>query len=406
MTQFDYDVAIVGSGAAGALAAYELTRLTGLRVLMLEKMKRLHDSREVANGFMGGSSRSDVKLFLQPGFGGIITNPYIVPELLDVLEQFGRHRVKLSKAALQPRQVEDLQQHGVQVDEPQTAVLNSEVFTSLEKALYQHLLKRLEFKSNCSLNQLEKIRGGFRLITAVGDFTVRHCLLSLGRGGAHWLTTSGVGSMLDLENDQYDLGVRLEFPRSMLRDFTDRSTNFRLRFGDYRTTAISDGGTVELENVYEVKTSNGRTMIGKQTGYSSFGLLKTMRQENALGKVLNLVQIVNILADDLLIKEPVGKFFTSESQLCNLPEFVELRDGVKKILEVWPALKSRCSLYAPEARLNSLKVKVSQHFESSIRNLYVCGDMSGQTKSFVQAACSGMLAARHVAAKEGVVVGY
>src|SRR4051812_35040465 len=102
-TQFD--VVIVGSGPAGSLAALELARFSGLKVAVLEKTKRLHDTREVANGFMGGSSRSDVRLFLTPGFGGEIRNQHLFPDVLEVLERFGKKRVRRSSVRLAPELV-------------------------------------------------------------------------------------------------------------------------------------------------------------------------------------------------------------------------------------------------------------------------------------------------------------
>jgi len=37
--------------------------------------------------------------------------------------------------------------------------------------------------------------------------------------------------------------------------------------------------------------------------------------------------------------------------------------------------------------------------ETAMNGLYIVGDMSGHTKSFVQAACSGINAARHIQGK-------
>lgn len=50
-----YDVAIIGSGPSGIFAALELVQNSGLSVLLIEKVKRIHDTRNVSNGWFGVS---------------------------------------------------------------------------------------------------------------------------------------------------------------------------------------------------------------------------------------------------------------------------------------------------------------------------------------------------------------
>lgn len=389
---------MVGSGPAGILAALEVASQTNLRVLMLERIKRLHDSREVANGFMGGSSRSDVKLFLTGGFGGEITNSYVIEDVMEVLERWGKRRIRRSKNRLTQRQVEAIQGRGVEVDEPEVAQLGSEHMAAIEKAMHGWLLKNVDFRSNCGVQTIDVEDGRFRLETSAGTFGTRYCILAMGRGGTGWLAGQKLG--VDLEATSYDLGVRLEFPQALLKELTDKSTNFRLRFGDFRTTAISCGGTVELENVYGIQTSNGRTISGRAGPNSNFGLLKKIASKNPLQEMSRVVQIVNVLADGQLFRESPSRLLSDSSQLSYLPEFVQMKEGLQKIFEVWPQLRSRASMYAPEARLNGARVKTSQHGQTSIPGLYVCGDMSGQTKSFMQACGSGLLAGRNIVCAE------
>lgn len=380
------------------MAAYEIARQTNLRVLMIERIKRLHDSREVANGFMGGSSRSDVKLFLTPGFGGEIQNHYCIADVLEVLEGFGRRRIKVSKKRLTDKQLEWLKSFEVEVDEPEVAEVGSEHLGAIEKALHSWLLKHVDFRSNCGLLDLVKEESRFRAKTTVGEFTARYCVLAMGRGGTRWIADKKMGAQV--EQTGYDLGVRIEVPQVIMSDLTGRNPNFRLRWGDFRTTTISEFGTVELENVYGVQTSNGRTMAGRETSSSNFGLLRAAKSKAPLQEMTRAAQIVNVLADNQLFKESPSKLLNGTSQLNYLPEFVAMKEGLEKIFEIWPAMRGRASLYAPEARLNAGRVKTTAHMETSVQGLYCCGDMGGQTKSFMQAACSGLLAGRHIVCQE------
>lgn len=397
MTAEIYDVAVVGCGAAGLFAAMELATQSGLSVLLLEQVKRLHDTRNVSNGWMGGSAKSDVRMFIDPGFGGEITDLSIIEYFLAHIQSLTSYSFKLQKGNLSQKLMRRIQDCGMEVDEPTTITIPSDKLIGIEMECRGVLNKVAQVKTNCQVNHINKKGRVFELDTGKGLFKARKCVLAMGRGGAHWLRNiSGDFKSLNYQNNRYDLGVRLEFPHQAIKEFVSKSPSFRLRWDDYRTSAVSSRGTVEMENVFDVKTSNSRSMNGKHTLYSSFAILKTFQEEDALNKVLNLVQIANILADGQLLKEPVGRILNGKSILTPLKEFDQLKEGISRILELFPNLSKRCSLYAPEARLNTIRFDLSKHMESDIKGLYIVGDMSGQTKSFVQSACSGILAAKHI----------
>lgn len=391
-----FDVAIVGSGPAGLWAALELIE-AGASVLIIEAVKRLHDTRNVSNGFMGGSAKSDVRLFLDHGFGGEIKEPQAFKSFLAHLRTHTSFSLKVRNDSLAPKQLQYFTQMGVIVDQPSTIVISSDKMAQIEKSIQKSIEEGAVFKSNCFLSDIKKLRGKFALVTSVGDFSAKKCILALGRGGAHWIR--GAAKQLDLQyNDlQFDLGVRLEFPHQLIKTYTDKNSNFRLRWDNYRTTIPSVRGTVEMENVFDFKTSNGRSISGKSTHLSSIGLLKTFNAVDAFQKSSQLIQIANVLGDEQLLKEPINKILSKESILSPIKEYDSLRDGISKIVNLFPGLSNRCYLYIPEARLNTLKFDLSKNMETNIKGLYVAGDMSGRTNSFVQSACSGLIAAKHIA---------
>lgn len=391
-----YDVCIVGAGSSGLFAAIELATQSNLSVLLIEQVKRLHDTRNVSNGWMGGSAKSDVKLFIEPGFGGEIDDLEIIGQFLSYLQSYTGHNLRIQKPALNKEQVNWLTTKGVEIDEPATIVVSADKLANIELLCRDTLRETITIKTKCQVRHVRKERRMFEIETESGTYHARKCMLAMGRGGSHWMKNLAQDFDLTVENNAYDLGVRLEFPHQSIRRFSDESPHFRVKWNEYRTSALSIKGMVEMENVFDIKTSNGRSMTGKRTLYSNFALLKTFEHENALDKALNLVQIANILADGQLLREPVSRLLYDRSVLSPLPEFASLKDGLRKIFELFPGIEKKCVLYAPEARLNVLKYQLSKHMESEIRGLYIIGDMSGKTKSFVQSACSGLLAAKHI----------
>ncbi len=390
-----YDVAIVGAGAAGLLAALELTKKSKLSVLLIEQVKRLHDSRNVSNGWFGGSAKSDVRIFEDQGFGGDVQNPILFKALMSHLTSHMKGKPKLIRGSLGKRELTHINSLGFSVYEPTTYILSSDKMIQIEKSVQKLLQSKIEIKSNCRIEKIDKSGSNFQLFTSENKvFTAKKCILALGRGGSQWAVNAL--STLDIRGEAtgFDLGIRLEFPEKALSEFS--SSNFRVAFDDYRTSVFTCRGIVEMENVDDIKTSNIRNMSGKTTHNASCYLLKKFTSNTPLADVVRLVKIANVLADEQLLKEPVSRWLAGESVLAPVPEYAGLVAGLQKLLTLIPGAKRRGTVYAPEARINTCIFELTKDMESTVKGLYIVGDMSGHTNSFAQAGCSGIAAARHI----------
>jgi hypothetical protein len=390
-----YDVVIVGAGTAGLLAAMELAKKTNLSVLLIEQVKRLHDSRNVSNGWFGGSAKSDVRIFDDVGFGGHILTAKLFRSFITHLKEHMTGNPRMIIQRLGKRELKAMTDGGFNIFEPNTYIISADKMIQIENSVQKHLQAKIDIKTNCRVEKIDKIRGEFHLYTADDHvFVAKKCILALGRGGANWASGALQSLKIDQAADSYELGIRLEFPERVLSDFS--SSNFRVSFGNYRTSVISCSGTIEMENVDDFKTSNVRVVSGKPTHSASLCLLKTFKSATPLKDVLRLVKMANVLADEQLLREPVSKWLSDTSVLSPIPEYASLKDGLEELFRLLPSARKCTVVYAPEARLNTVKFQLSKDMESSIDGLYIVGDMSGHTNSFAQAGCSGIVAARHV----------
>jgi uncharacterized FAD-dependent dehydrogenase len=390
-----YDVVIVGAGAAGLLAAMELSKKSKLSILLIEQVKRLHDSRNVSNGWFGGSAKSDVRIFEDINFGGQVQSAKLFKAFVSHLKSHMTGNLRPVRQRLGKRELKSMTDMGFEVFEPQTYILSADKMIQIEGSVQKELQNRITIRSNCRVEKIDKIRGEFHLYSADNNvFVAKKCILALGRGGANWATSALQSLKIDSKCSSYELGVRLEFPEKAMSEFS--SSNFRVKFGEYRTSLISCRGIVEMENVDDFKTSNIRIMSGKHTHSASLCLLKTFESQKPLQDILRLVKIANVLADEQLLREPVSKLMLDNSILSPIPEYASLKDGLEMLFKLIPSARRRASIYAPEARLNTVKFQLSNDMESSISGLYIAGDMSGRTNSFAQAGCSGLAAARHI----------
>ena len=77
--------------------------------------------------------------------------------------------------------------------------------------------------------------------------------------------------------------------------------------------------------------------------------------------------------------------------LSNIQELLEALDNIA------PGVNSGDTLlYGVEVKFYSVRMSVTAHLETDLRNLYAIGDGAGITRGLVQASISGVIAAREV----------
>lgn len=396
-----YDVILIGSGPANLFAAMEMTRGTNLKVLILEKARRLNDSRNVSLGWLGGSSRSAVTLFMEPGFGGDIEDVELFDLFYERLKEYTTNKLKITKPKLLKRTVRSLTDAGITVIEPASIQLTEDRTIKLGDFLYQSLKKTATVLHKIEISGVFKHGDGFSVETNDGVFKGKRVIFGLGRGGPRWLGEVETNLDIEYEQDSFDLGVRLEFPYQSMEECLSKSSYFAFKFGCYKTTAPVVQGTVETEEIGDVKISNGRIINSHRSVHTNMGFLKRFNSDKAEQEIYRLVEIVNVLCDGQLLREPISKILSSKSVISPVPEYDSLKEGLQKLVNVFPDLEKKCAVYAPEARLNTNRFKLSPSWETGIDGCYIVGDMSGHTKSFVQAACSGLIVAKDILEKEG-----
>lgn len=396
-----YDVAIVGSGPASLFAAMEIVNNSKLDLIVLEKARRLNDSRNVAMGWLGGAARSSVKLFLEPKFGGDISDPKVINHFQKRIEEYGGTKLRISKKKLFRRVVKRAAEAGIEVEEPATAIYTEDKMIKLGDSLYSNLRQKGTVRHKLDITGITKIHNLFYITTVEETFVAKKVCLGMGRNGVRWLMEQ---KDFDIPHDggSFDLGVRLEFPNYLLRDYSEKSANFRFKFSSFRTTIPNFAGTVETEEIGHLKVSNGRGWNSNRSHLANFGLLRSFQTSSPMGDVYRLSEIINVLSDGQLMRDSLSSILNGSSMVNHLPEFQEVVVGLEKISDFLPAIKKRCIVYAPEARLNAVRFHLSDTMETNTDGLYIIGDMSGKTCSFVQAACSGLLAACNILQKDGV----
>lgn len=466
MTQ-KFDVIIVGSGPAGIFAALEITRNSGLSLLLIEKGKdlggRICPSRvsgrscisctpcNLVCGLGGAGAFSDGKLTLTPEVGGWLKD-YLgrekTEEMIHYIDQVYLRFGAPDKIYGTGDEVEKLRDRAILSDLRLTTVplrhMGTDNCFSVLKAMRRHLNEKLEVKLETQARKVIVENGEVKGIeTDAGErYDCDYMILAPGREGSDWLSREARRLNLTMYNNPVDVGVRVEVPRAVMDDVTHilyeaKLEYFSKSFDDrIRTFCMCPGGEVTMENsggTDPVVTVNGHSYADACTGNTNFAILvntdftRPFHEPIAYGKYI--ARLANILSGGVLVQrlgDLVSGHRTNQTRIDKglvqptlksaVPgdlSFVLPYRHLKGIIEMLqamdhlvPGVASRHTLlYGVEVKFYSLRPQLSPVLETEVRNLFGVGDGAGVTRGLSLASASGVVAAREILRRKGIEAG-
>jgi uncharacterized FAD-dependent dehydrogenase len=253
-------------------------------------------------------------------------------------------------------------------------------------------------------------------------------IVSVGRGGAHWLTQQEFYKALDVNPGQVDIGVRVEtscyFTEEVDRRFYEPKLYFRSRRHNdvVRNFCSNPRGFVTPENHRDYVLVNGHSKMYEKSENNNFAVLvsKTFTRpfkdpqlySQTIAKVANMLAgggpLIQRLGDlragrrtKSLANNLVKPTLEAECGDISLAYPHRILEG---IIEYLDALNKICPgvsddstlLYAPECKSYPDSILLSKAMETNIANLFIIGDSSSWTRGVGQAATSGLLAGEAV----------
>ena len=452
-----YDVIIIGTGPAGIFSALELVKQQGLKVLMLEKggdirsracpMKDADvpcvqcDLCGILCGWGGAGAYSDGKLTLTSEVGGWL-NEYL-PK--DALDQLIAHVDSLYRkfGAVQEVHGEDLEAvkrlqkkaagYDLALIPARIRHIGTDLCREVLKNIHDHLRGSVTIRFNTTVSQVivqQGVATGVR--TKDGkEYEASRC----DRRGRTGKVPPGCrrrrnGWDCHLQNNPVDIGVRVELPASIMKDITDvtyeakfvyRTKRFRDRI---RTFCMNPYGEVVQERSDRIFSVNGHSYQDKRTANTNFALLvstdftQPFHEPITYGKYI--AGLANLLGSGVIVQRlgdlKMGRRSTPEriAEGSVRPTLGEATPGdlsfalpyrhltaIMEMLEVLdnvaPGVNSGDTLlYGVEVKYYSMRLKLTQHLETEIKNLYAVGDGAGVTRGLIQASISGVVAAREI----------
>jgi len=142
------------------------------------------------------------------------------------------------------------------------------------------------------------------------------------------------------------LGVRVEVAA---RFYTMRSlaAQYNRRHDKTRVMDVCKNGKITIEKKSGMLIAHGETNEKVDTGLVNFAVVADIgSQQKDLDRV---VQIVNVLGNDRLIRERVKTFIDGHSILSKIPELVGLQEAFRDINKIMKGFEQSAWYYAPEA---------------------------------------------------------
>ena len=285
------DVAIIGCGEAGIFAGYELKKLhPELEIVVVEQGKDIYSRKcpivagkvktcvhcktcDTMCGFGGAGAFSDGKFNFTTQFGGWLTDymePAEVMELIEYVDSINvAHGATIERYSTSTPEARALEIEALKYDlhllQAQCKHLGTERNLQILTNIYEDQKDKIEYRFNVSVEKIEQLNDGYRLVTDQGDVDCTYLVAAPGRSGAEWFATQCKDLGIKLINNQVDIGVRVELPAKVFEHITNVVYESKLlyrtkQYGDQvRTFCMNPYGHVVAESVEGINTVNGHS---------------------------------------------------------------------------------------------------------------------------------------------------
>ena len=451
-----YDVIIVGAGPGGIFTAYELTKKRPeLKVAVydsgypLEKRKCPIDGDKVKScikcktcaimtGFGGAGAFSDGKYNITNDFGGTLYEYIGKEKALELMRYVddinvsngGKDTKMYSTAGSEFKKL--CMQNKLTLLDASVRHLGTDINYIVLGNLYNMLKDKVTFFFQTSIETIEKLDDGYRVIYENGSDECTNIVVSAGRSGSKWMEKVCNDLDIPTNSNRVDIGVRVELPAVIFSHLTDQLYESKIvyrtsKFEDsVRTFCMNPNGIVVNENTNGIVTVNGHSFedADKKTENTNFALLvakhfsEPFKDSNGYGE--SIARLSNMLGGGVIVQRfgdlergrrsnwkridkgtvrPTLKATPGDLSLV-LPK--RLMDGIIEMIyaldKIAPGTANDDTLlYGVEVKFYNMEVKLDENLESVHKGLYIIGDGSGVTHSLSHASASGVYVARRIA---------
>lgn len=448
-----YDIAIIGGGIGGIMAAYRLIeKKPSLNICILEKGHAIEkricpivakkvdkcikcSSCAIMEGMAGAGAFSDGKYVISTEYGGWLTD-FLPPEtVLAYIEQ--ADSILVSFGATTERFLPDNElkkfclQHDLHMSQAQLKHLGTDANFETMRKLIESLQGKLDILTSTEVTAIDKER---HVLTVVNNgkeagMSADRIIFAVGRAGSRFFSRWCQENGIALENNQVDVGVRVELPSMIWEDFSKKIYEPKIwyrskQYGDTtRMFCFNERGSVVTENTDGVLTVNGHSYRdqSRKTQNSNFALLSTSRFtqpfKNPIEYARHVASLANLISGGSVLVQRLGDLEngrrTDEKRLAQSTTRPTLQavagdlslclpkrqlDNIVETLHALDAVAPGTAnydtlLYGVECKYYSARPHCENFQIEGCKDIYAIGDGAGFTRSLSQAAANGLYVA-------------
>jgi uncharacterized FAD-dependent dehydrogenase len=458
-----YTVGIIGGGPAAIFAAYELVqRNPGTNIILIEEGNDIYSRKcpiaegkvtsciqckpcDIMRGFGGAGAFSDGKYNFTTQFGGWLQDYLSDKDLLALIDYVDQINLQFgAPPECYSTQNSGLRRLALTTDlhllDAKVRHLGTENNLKILEHMYEFLNDHITMLFNTHVATIHRLSEGFRLELGKGADAIEcdYLIAAPGRAGSEWFSKQCPALGLSLQNNQVDVGVRVEIPAEVFQHITDEVYEAKLvyrtkQYGDLvRTFCMNPKGYVVAENTDGIVTVNGHSYRDEKlhSKNTNFALLVSNRftepfnEPHQYGK--RIASFSNMLGGGVLIQrfgdlikgrrtnehrleqsftKPTLKATPGDLSLVlpkrHLDNIIEMIYALNKIAP--GTANDDTLLYGVEVKFYSSRLNLTTELETEIPNMFAVGDGAGITRGLSQASASGVLVARVIGERLKIV---
>lgn len=453
-----FNTVIVGGGIGGIMAAYRLADSNNQKVLLLEKGHEIFNRScpivtqktnkclkckpcAIMEGMGGAGAFSDGKYIISTEYGGWLTE-FLPPNIvIDYIEQ--ADKILVSFGATKERYMPDNElkkqclQYDLHMQQAQIKHLGTDQNYDTMRKLIEDLREKVIIQADSAVTDINKDKNTVTYINKGKECEVQadNIIIAVGRAGSRFFSDWCKQNKIPTVNNQVDIGVRVELPALIWRDFSAKIYEPKIWYrskcyGDItRMFCFNERGSVVTENTDGVLTVNGHAYKDedKKTQNSNFALLTTTRFTQPFNEPIEYARYVASLANKIsggsvLVQRlgdlkagrrtneerlkksttiPTLNAVPGDLALCmpkrQLENIIEALDQLDKIA---PGTANYDTLlYGVECKYYSIRPQTNNFEIEGTKGIYAIGDGAGFTRSLSHAAAHGLYVADNILKK-------
>ncbi len=450
-----FDVIIIGAGPAGIFAALEITKKTSLKVLILEKGRTVEKRKcligdkadacvncqpcSIMCGWGGAGAFSDGKLTLTTEFGGWL-HDYIGKEKLKSLIEYAdsiyvKYGAPDRVFGHDGEKIEDLKlrsaRAGLKLVPARIRHMGTENTVKVLSNIYDDLKEKQSIQTTEIVEEIliknNRVQG---VKTNSSTYYSPIIIAAPGRDGAQWFAEQAKSMGIAMQNNQVDIGVRVEVPAVTMQEYTDNIWEPKIIFNTrefddiVRTFCVNPNGHVVMENTNGIITVNGHSFAESKSSNTNFALLMSQEFTQPFNRPIlygrRIASLANMLSGSIIVQrygdlkrgrrstpsrllkglvEPTLKGAVPGDLSLVLPHrfMVGIKECLEALDKAMPGVASdHTLLYGIEAKFYSARPSLSGSLQTDVEGLWAIGDGAGVTRGLIQASASGIIAAEDI----------